>query len=192
MDGYAVINQWIGDTYTFKRVSTEKVSDYTDDLQNNPTPYYLGDEIWNNSSTPKEFNFVLSPWFAEKRNGALDNYYTNLFRSSLNSQLGKGLIKSLPNDVNYSQSGRNYYPILYPCENTLNTSEQVHGYTTGMIFKTTFKPTADFKLNRYENGSITADATLTADQPSTFFIAIITRRVTRVMPTLSFVRLPRT
>lgn len=176
LEGYTVVNQWNGGVNMFKQTSGT-VSDYTVDLTDNTTKHYLYDETWKIGGTAPAgtYDFVLSPGFWDKtiakmNDASMDwaNKYTNIFREGLNAN------KALPNAtsaVKYTENERTYYPLVYVKENTLNTSNQVHGYSTGLIFKTKFAPNSNFKLTEYEEGgSISADGTI-ADPDNFAFIS---------------------
>lgn len=179
LTGYMVVNQWKGGTYMFKQV-TPQVSKNDDDLtedagfQSSDPKKYLGDEVWNN--TDKKFNFVNSLcfwdkntshintdgiWAKEEETGNDPKYYDNYFSTSLNNS---NLVKSLPTgDLKYQESNTDptFFPIAYVRENTMNTSQQVNGFSTGVIFRTKFTPGENFTMMQYETGgTIKADATI--------------------------------
>lgn len=179
LTGYMVVNQWKGGTYMFKQV-TPQISKNDDNLtedagfQSGDPKKYLGDEVWNN--TDKKFNFVNSLcfwdkntshintdgiWTKEEKTGNDLKYYDNYFSTSLNNS---NLVKSLPTgDLKYQESNTDptFFPIAYVRENTMNTSQQVNGFSTGVIFRTKFTPGENFTMMQYETGgTIKADATI--------------------------------
>lgn len=201
LTGYTVVNKWMGGTNMIKQVSPT-VSNYNDEVEEDATPKnndpmkYLGDEIWkwtNAGQLPGTYNFVLSPKFFSKTtqnisdgkwNQAVtsgDNmaYYDNYFSTNLNNN---SAIDRLPTSGSYTEEGQTtaYYPIAYVRENTMNTKEQVHGFSTGVIFQTQFTPDLQkFNMTEYlsENdgdkkaGSISDEAKLTSDETFQFLTA---------------------
>lgn len=186
LTGYTLINQWQGNTKMFKQVSPT-VDSYEEDLEmnaqyNKGDPLrYLGDEIWQWDPTSKPnglFNFVLSESFIEKTladvaNNKWENLYRNYFNEGLNDVNKVTAIPLNNPPVSYEDpvNNRTYYPISYVRENTLNTSAQVHGYSTGVIFRTKFTPNEDFKMTEYVNGAISDKAQLDDTENFVFLTA---------------------
>ena len=186
LTGYTLINQWQGNTKMFKQVSPT-VDSYEEDLEmnaqyNEGDPLrYLGDEIWQWDPTSKPnglFNFVLSESFIEKTladvaNNKWENLYRNYFNEGLNDVNKVTAIPLNNPPVSYEDpvNNRTYYPISYVRENTLNTSAQVHGYSTGVIFRTKFTPNEDFKMTEYVNGAISDKAQLDDTENFVFLTA---------------------
>lgn len=186
LTGYTLINQWEGNTKMFKQVSPT-VDSYEEDLEmnaqyNEGDPLrYLGDEIWQWDPTSKPnglFNFVLSESFIEKTladvaNNKWENLYRNYFNEGLNDVNKVTAIPLNNPPVSYEDpvNNRTYYPISYVRENTLNTSAQVHGYSTGVIFRTKFTPNEDFKMTEYVNGAISDKAQLDDTENFVFLTA---------------------
>lgn len=186
LTGYTLINQWQGNTKMFKQVSPT-VDSYEEDLEmnaqyNEGDPLrYLGDEIWQWDPTSKPnglFNFVLSESFIEKTladvaNNKWENLYRNYFNEGLNDVNKVTAIPLNNPPVSYEDpvNNRTYYPISYVRENTLNTSAQVHGYSTGVIFRTKFTPDEDFKMTEYVNGAISDKAQLDDTENFVFLTA---------------------
>lgn len=186
LTGYTLINQWQGNTKMFKQVSPT-VDSYEEDLEmnaqyNEGDPLrYLGDEIWQWDPTSKPnglFNFVLSESFIEKTladvaNNKWENLYRNYFNEGLNDVNKVTAIPLNNPPVSYEDpvNNRTYYPISYVRENTLNTSAQVHGYSTGVIFRTKFTPNKDFKMTEYVNGAISDKAQLDDTENFVFLTA---------------------
>lgn len=186
LTGYTLINQWQGNTKMFKQVSPT-VDSYEEDLEmnaqyNEGDPLrYLGDEIWQWDPTSKPnglFNFVLSESFIEKTladvaNNKWENLYRNYFNEGLNDVNKVTAIPLNNPPVSYEDpvNNRTYYPISYVRENTLNTSAQVHGYSTGVIFSTKFTPNEDFKMTEYVNGAISDKAQLDDTENFVFLTA---------------------
>ena len=186
LTGYTLINQWQGNTKMFKQVSPT-VDSYEEDLEmnaqyNESDPLrYLGDEIWQWDPTSKPnglFNFVLSESFNEKTladvaNNKWENLYRNYFNEGLNDVNKVTAIPLNNPPVSYEDpvNNRTYYPISYVRENTLNTSAQVHGYSTGVIFRTKFTPNEDFKMTEYVNGAISDKAQLDDTENFVFLTA---------------------
>lgn len=186
LTGYTLINQWQGNTKMFKQVSPI-VDSYEEDLEmnaqyNEGDPLrYLGDEIWQWDPTSKPnglFNFVLSESFIEKTladvaNNKWENLYRNYFNEGLNDVNKVTAIPLNNPPVSYEDpvNNRTYYPISYVRENTLNTSAQVHGYSTGVIFRTKFTPNEDFKMTEYVNGAISDKAQLDDTENFVFLTA---------------------
>lgn len=186
LTGYTLINQWQGNTKMFKQVSPI-VDSYEEDLEmnaqyNEGDPLrYLGDEIWQWDPTSKPnglFNFVLSESFIEKTladvaNNKWENLYRNYFNEGLNDVNKVTAIPLNNPPVSYEDpvNNRTYYPISYVRENTLNTSAQVHGYSTGVIFRTKFTPNKDFKMTEYVNGAISDKAQLDDTENFVFLTA---------------------
>ena len=175
LTGYMVVNQWNGSTKMFKQV-TPVVKNYTDDISNydnyaDSPKKYLGDEVWrwNVANQPAgEYNFVWSEMFKDKTDGTAndekwDNSYTNHFAKTQTVTLNNAnSFKTAPTeekDLSYKvdyNGEKTFYPIAYVRENTMNTTEQLNGYSTGVIFRTKFEPNENFKLSQYneETGSI--------------------------------------
>ncbi|UBD78974.1 Mfa1 family fimbria major subunit [Parabacteroides distasonis] len=186
LTGYTLINQWQGNTKMFKQVSPT-VDSYEEDLEmnaqyNEGDPLrYLGDEIWQWDPTSKPnglFNFVLSESFIEKTladvaNNKWENLYRNYFNEGLNDVNKVTAIPLNNPPVSYEDpvNNRTYYPISYVRENTLNTSAQVHGYSTGVIFRTKFTPNEGFKMTEYVNGAISDKAQLDDTENFVFLTA---------------------
>lgn len=186
LTGYTLINQWQGNTKMFKQVSPT-VDSYEEDLEmnaqyNESDPLrYLGDEIWQWDPTSKPnglFNFVLSESFNEKTladvaNNKWENLYRNYFNEGLNDVNKVTAIPLNNPPVSYEDpvNNRTYYPISYVRENTLNTSAQVHGYSTGVIFRTKFTPNENFKMTEYVNGAISDKAQLDDTENFVFLTA---------------------
>lgn len=186
LTGYTLINQWQGNTKMFKQVSPT-VDSYEEDLEmnaqyNEGDPLrYLGDEIWQWDPTSKPnglFNFVLSESFIEKTladvaNNKWENLYRNYFNEGLNDVNKVTAIPLNNPPVSYEDpvNNRTYYPISYVRENTLNTSAQVHGYSTGVIFRTKFTPNEAFKMTEYVNGAISDKAQLDDTENFVFLTA---------------------
>lgn len=186
LTGYTLINQWQGNTKMFKQVSPtvdsyEKDLEMNDQYKEGDPLQYLGDEIWqwDPASKPNgSFNFVLSESFNEKTladvaNDKWEKLYRNYFNEGLNDVNKVTAIPLNNPPVSYEDpvNNKTYYPISYVRENTLNTSAQVHGYSTGVIFRTKFTPNEDFKMTEYVNGAIFDKAQLDDTENFVFLTA---------------------
>lgn len=186
LTGYTLINQWQGNTKMFKQVSPtvdsyEKDLEMNDQYKEGDPLQYLGDEIWqwDPASKPNgSFNFVLSESFNEKTladvaNDKWEKLYRNYFNEGLNDVNKVTAIPLNNPPVSYEDPvyNKTYYPISYVRENTLNTSAQVHGYSTGVIFRTKFTPNEDFKMTEYVNGAIFDKAQLDDTENFVFLTA---------------------
>lgn len=171
LTGYMIVNQWKGGTNMFKQVTPTVTAEDgiitdMDNYGSNPMQY-LGDEVWGHSTG---YNFVLSPLFDKKTtaninktdgtwNNAITSgddqaYYTNYFSTALND-ISK--VKKIPtNTLSYQENGSDltFYPIAYVRENTMNTNQQVNGFSTGVIFQTKFTPNDNFQLTSYSDNNI--------------------------------------
>ncbi|MBP3519375.1 MAG: Mfa1 fimbrilin C-terminal domain-containing protein [Parabacteroides sp.] len=188
LTGYMVVNQWKGGTKILKKVSP-MVDSPTKDIAstasyNDSDRPYLGDEIWNDNNNGK-YNFVLSEFFYDKIRNKIKNgrweaedksttapaYYDNHF---FGTTLNEEEIKDLPNtndNLSYTDNTRTYFPIAYVRENTMNATEQLNGYSTGVIFRTKFSPDlTEFKMMKYDNDHIN-EVTLTDNTNFYFFTA---------------------
>ena len=189
LTGYMIVNQWNGATKMFKQVSPV-VDDYTKDIKE-ADPYrpddpkkYLGDEIWKMTTPPQSagrYNFVLSDMFYEKKASDFATepnkwediqYYKNYFSLDLNNT---DLVNAIPEaGLSYEDGSTKFYPIAYVRENCSNTSNQVNGFSTGVIFQTKFTPNPEtFKMTEYipEEGSISGEAKLTDTENYEFLTA---------------------
>lgn len=172
LTGYMVVNQWKGGTYMFKQVTPRVEKEDGELLQNQQSKdgdpqKYLGDEVWNESNDGK-YNFVNSLCFFEKNTNQLNKdgswkiaskadddpkYYDNYFgNTDLNTP---AKVNSLPTgDLKYQESETDptFFPIAYVRENTMNTKQQVNGFSTGVIFRTQFEPNENFSMMEYNTG----------------------------------------
>ena len=184
LTGYVLINQWNGSTNMFKQVSPT-VNSYmgkltgSESYKDTDPKQYLGDEMWNWIPTSKPdgtFNFVLSEKFKEKTaddvtNEKWKNLYTNYFCNDLNDPSKLTMLPLKDDKIFYEDGDKIYYPISYVRENTLNTDAQVHGYSTGVIFRTKFTPNENFVMAAYADGKISDNAKLGNTDKFTFFTA---------------------
>lgn len=170
LTGYMVVNQWMGGTNMFKQVSPT-VDDYTKDIATNATyadsdpKKYLGDEVWQHTTSGQpvgSYNFVWSrsfddkvsdkigedgSWTSQTSTGNDPAYYKNYFSKELNEG---DKITTLPTSgSSYTDDSKTFYPIAYVRENTMNTSAQLNGFSTGVIFRTKFAPNDNFKMTKY-------------------------------------------
>lgn len=198
LTGYMVVNKWMGGTNMIKQVSPT-VNNYESDVKQdaehatNDPKKYLGDEKWQ-WTTPNQpsgtYNFVLSPKFFDKTTTNIDNgawsssvpneaYYDNYFSTNLNNPLP---VTPTPTSGSYTEENSTtaFYPIAYVRENTMNTKQQVNGFSTGVIFQTQFTPNLDkFEMMEYlsetdgnkKAGSISDKAKLTSDETFQFLTA---------------------
>lgn len=139
---------------------------------------YLGDEWWQwtssaTSTTPGagSYNYVLDPKIRKKVLPEGETTYWDLFKDSYINYFNESntALNDVDKMVNMPTSGssyhesaivngnseqRTYYPVAYTRENTLDRESQVHGYTTGVIFESEFKPDDNFKVSYYDGGKI--------------------------------------
>lgn len=191
-----LINRFTAGSYLLKRVAATTAA----------TPIYLGNE--ENDVNGVQTNYVLDPWTNLKtktnlngqhfnvQNGGsgtdiASSLYANYYNSSFSTEAEDG-IKS----ANLTYNGDNYYILGYTLENTTYKDNQLNGYTTGVMFETTYIPynivsyNATNRTNEainnsnvisfftYENGNIICNsleaaefASLKSDQPSNDFFS---------------------
>lgn len=178
--GYSVVNQKVGGTYLFKRVSPIYRDVHSKlDMTSNAFDLYLKDELYNTSTN--EYNFVIDPWTRGKKatvfniahdervvpyaphyisesadatpltNGSTT--FTNLYVNHFCESLNTNLwdnTKDLFHDVNADFETDEFVPVLYTQENTTSTEEQINGYSTGIIFKGIYTPKKVGKYNEQQ------------------------------------------
>lgn len=137
LTGIAVVNQLTTDSYLFKRVADpDKTTNNTANLN---TIELLGDEKTTTTTANvggnagKQYfpgaNFVIDPYhFGDKEADATAVNYTNPFDKDI-----------IENAKNYFEELDGSFSV-YTKENTMNVDDQVHGKTTGLIFKAEFQP----------------------------------------------------
>lgn len=197
LTGYKVVNQWKGNSYVFKRVSSSVSQNFNagssladalaGSYTNTGNGYkYLGDEVWRMGTTlpAGTYNYVLDPNISNKKKptGENDNpwddfkdNYINYFNPDNANTLNTTEMDPIPttqDNIHYG-TDRTYYPVVYTKENTLDREAQVNGYSTGVIFESEFMPTTEgesaFKVSHYNNGKIEA-VNLGSDK--TFLLAL--------------------
>lgn len=191
-----LINRFTAGSYLLKRVAATTAA----------TPIYLGNE--ENDVNGVQTNYVLDPWTNLKtktnlngqhfnvQNGGsgtdiASSLYVNYYNSSFSTETEDG-IKS----ANLTYNGDKYYILGYTLENTTDKDNQINGYTTGVMFETTYIPynivnyNATSRTNEalnnsnaisfftYENGNIICNsleaiefASLKSGQPSNDFFS---------------------
>jgi hypothetical protein len=191
-----LINRFTAGSYLLKRVAATTAA----------TPIYLGNE--EKDANGVQTNYVLDPWTNLKtktnlngqhfnvQNGGsgtdiVSSLYTNYYNSSFLVGTEDG-IKS----ANLTYNGDYYYILGYTLENTTDKDNQLNGYTTGVMFETTYIPynvvsyNATNRTNEainnsnvisfftYENGNIICNsleaaefASLKSSQPSNDFFS---------------------
>lgn len=183
LNRYLVVNQWNEKTYMFKQVTPTVNSwstSYTDAIKGtytNDQYKYLGDEVWNltegSTTGVGTFNYVISPDITTKTTGqfsSLDSKYDNHFYMNgttipldpTSTTIGWQNVASLKGSESYKTG--EYTPIVYTKENTTCVDQQKNGYSTGLIFESTFTPNVDdFKLSKYSEGKIEEQKWATTD-----------------------------
>lgn len=186
LTGYAVVNQMQAGTYMLKRVSS-RVQSQIADIPTDGKQLYLEDEIWSDSGTTPQYNYVLDPWTMAKSIAEIDwsqsftsaavyttgeegfatttvaNKQTELYKNPFVLGLNEvtNLFKSR------TTTGTKFTPICYTQENTVNHTQQKNGFSTGLVFKGTYTPGY---LSKYapEEGSVKADVNST--QGTSFYV----------------------
>ncbi|GGK19598.1 hypothetical protein GCM10007084_48680 [Parabacteroides faecis] len=180
---YLPVNLWTGNTYMFKQVSPS-VTSWTgaipavDAVYSDGEYKYLGDEIWNNTGNGTgTFNYVLDPQTRTKTATQTDNFnnnnfsYTNHFISNTTTlDPTNGAWKDVSVLTGSQYTSGDFTPILYTRENTTAYDQQKNGFSTGVIFESTFTPGEGFGVSLYSDGVISSGRT-NLPQDKSFFVA---------------------
>lgn len=146
--GIAPVNLAKHDSYVFKRVTAEDVSE--NDLGTAPFTI-LGNEIPENIGTNPQAgkNYVLDPTIDNLNNKEFDSPFTETDLKNLTYK-NLSTIITLPAIDPDNNKNKNDRVLWYTCENTMGATAQTHGRTTGVIFKAEYNPT---KLFTYDEAT---------------------------------------
>ena len=182
---YAVVNQMQAGTYMLKRVSS-RVQSQIADIPTDGKQLYLEDEIWSDSGTTPQYNYVLDPWTMAKSIAEID--WSQSFTSAAvyttggegsatttvakkQTQLYKYPFVSDLNDVTNLfkriTETEDFTPICYTQENTVNHTQQKNGFSTGLVFKGTYTPG---HLSEYDPAEGSVKAVENSTQSTSFYV----------------------
>lgn len=135
-----LINRFTAGSYLLKRVAATTSA----------TPVYLGNEESNANGV--QTNYVLDPWTLLKTKTNLNGQHFDLLNGGSGTDIASSLYASYYNSnfsmssedgvksANLTYNGTNYYILGYTLENTADKDNQLNGYTTGVMFETTYIP----------------------------------------------------
>lgn len=160
-----LINRFTAGSYLIKRVA-ETTSSTLD---------YFGSE--KSDVNGGQTNYVIDPWTALKtkenlygqhfnltNGGSGTDVASSLYASYYNSSFTMGIEDKVKN-ANLTYNGTNYYILGYSLENTTDKTNQLNGYTTGVMFETTYIP---YLITNYDQSS-RSNQTINNSNAITFF-----------------------
>ncbi|BEG99043.1 Mfa1 family fimbria major subunit [Bacteroides sedimenti] len=160
-----LINRFTAGSYLIKRVAETTSS----------TLNYLGNE--KSDINGVQTNYVLDPWTVQKTKENLNGQHFNLLNGGSGTDAASSLYASYYNgsfsmgvedkvkNSNLTYNGTNYYILGYSLENTTDKINQLNGYTTGVMFETTYIP---YLITNYDPSSHT-NQTINNSNAITFF-----------------------
>lgn len=131
-----LINRFTAGSYLLKRVANT--------IEGSPS--FLGQETPN---TGIQTNYVLDPWSKIKIKNNLSGFHFDVNNGGSGTYPATALYAdyfdsnfSLDNSNNLKSniSGKNFYILGYTLENTMASDAQLNGYTTGVMFETSYVP----------------------------------------------------
>ncbi len=110
------------------------------------TPEYLGAET---PQSGNQTNYVIDPWTSLKTADHLTGGYFNPGTGGTGTSPATDLYADYFTETTFSDadairaplSGKDYYILGYTLENTMDKDSQLNGYTTGVMYETTYVPT---------------------------------------------------
>lgn len=155
----APVNVATHDTYIFKRVTAEIMEEV--DLGISPFTL-LGDELPNNtpSTSPSDqagLNYVLDPTTSNLDNKTFNNAFSENLLQTIEDNSDNNELKFRPlediiaaSSISVENNTGRERIICYTGENTMGVNSQLHGRSTGVIFKAKYDPK---NLIIYENNN---------------------------------------
>ncbi len=134
------------------------------------TPVYLGLE------TPQsgiQTNYVLDPWTALKTTANLSGNHFDPLLGGAGSAPARDLYTDYFTDVVFTAAdnmrpaltGKDFYILGYTLENTMDKESQLNGYSTGVVYETTYIPR---QITAY-NSATQSNEVVSNNQTITFF-----------------------
>lgn len=135
------------------------------------TPTYLGPET---PVSGNQTNYVIDPWTALKTETNLSGNYFNTNTGGAGTSPATALYSNYFTNISFSNddsikvplSGENFYVLNYTMENTMGKDNQLNGYSTGVVYETTYIPVniVNYDPSTLQNNSVSNT------QAVTFFV----------------------
>lgn len=171
------VNLLTAGSYLIKRTATTV----------NGIPVYLGKET---PQSGNQTNYVIDPWTDLKTKANLTGGNFNIDMGGAGSSAATALYADYFTNINFSTNdnikkpldSKDFYILAYTMENTMDKDNQLNGYSTGIVYETTYIPTV---ITSY-NPSSPKNEEIANTQAITFFTTINNKSIHNTLESVEF------